>query len=324
MSVDNTAFVNRLRKNRRTLGRWARREQISCYRVYDADIPEFAVAVDLYETTLGRALHMQEYAPPKSIDPALAAARLDAATAGAAEVLEVPRERVFVKVRERQRGASQYRRRADPGARGTMYEVREGPCRLLVNFTDYLDTGLFLDHRITRARLGELALGKRVLNLFAYTASASVHAGLRGASATVSVDLSRTYCGWARENLALNELAPSRHEVVRADVLEFLRHAPAGDFELAFVDPPTFSNSKSTRADLEVQRDHVKLILGTLRLLTPGGALIFSCNRRRFTLDEDALRSARPELTIEDITRATIPKDFARNPRIHHCWILRR
>lgn len=320
-AVDGEALRNRLRKNLRALSRWARREGVGCYRVYDADMPEFAVALDLYETNRGRALHLQEYAPPSSVEPARAEARLDAAVTVAGELLEVPPERVFVKVRARQRGAAQYGRQREE--QGELYEVQEGPCRLLVNFTDYLDTGLFLDHRLARARLGALALGKRVLNLFAYTASASVHAGLQGARATTSVDLSRRYCEWATENLALNQLDPRRHAVVRADVLEFLRHGAPESFDLAFVDPPTFSNSKSTRADFEVQRDHVALLRGALRLLTPGATLLFSCNKRRFELDEAALRAGRAGLEIADITRETIPRDFARNQRVHRCWTLR-
>jgi 23S rRNA (guanine2445-N2)-methyltransferase / 23S rRNA (guanine2069-N7)-methyltransferase len=302
------SFVNRLRKNLRHLGRWAEREGISCYRLYDADLPEYAVAVDRYE----RWLHVQEYAPPLTVDAERARERLEQVLAVLPAVLEVPPDQVFLKVRQRQRGASQYQKQA---AQGHFHEVREGPARLLVNFTDYLDTGLFLDQRPTRRLLRELAAGRRFLNLFGYTGTATVHAALGGATHTTTVDLSKTYLDWARRNLELNGFSGSRHELIQADCQQWLVWARE-HYDVIFLDPPTFSNSRRTNETLDVQRDHVDLLRQTLRLLAPGGVLIFSTNHRRFRLDRDALA----DLDIEDWSRRTLPLDFARDPKIHQCW----
>lgn len=315
-------FANRLRKNLRTLGRWARREGVTCYRLYDADLPEYAVAVDIYE----QWVHVQEYTPPLTVDPRRAGERLRAALEVIPAVLEVSPDHVFLKVRSRQRGLSQYERHADTGV---FHEVGEAGLRFLVNFTDYLDTGLFLDHRPIRALVREQARGRDVLNLFGYTGTATVYAAAGGARSTVTVDLSRTYLDWTRRNLELNGLAGPRHRLVRADVVDWLRSPPPGDrrrergggalperYGLIFLDPPTFSSSKAMETTLDVQRDHVALITHAAELLTPDGLLLFSTNRRRFRLDEEAL----DHLVAEDITKQTIPPDFARHPRIHHCW----
>ena len=306
------SFVNRLRKNLRHLGRWAEREDITCYRLYDADLPEYAVAVDRYE----KWLHVQEYAPPLTVNAERARERLEQVMAVLPAILEVPSDQVFLKVRQRQRGASQYQKHA---ARGRFHEVREGPARLLVNFTDYLDTGLFLDHRPTRRLLWELAAGRRFLNLFGYTGTATVHAALGGATHTTTVDLSATYLDWARRNLELNGCSGARHELIQADCRQWLVWA-RGSYDLIFLDPPTFSNSKRTTETLDVQRDHVELLRQTLRLLAPDGVLIFSTNHRRFRLDRDALA----DLQIEDWSRRTLPLDFARDPKIHQCWRITR
>ena len=306
------SFVNRLRKNLRHLGRWAEREGVTCYRLYDADLPEYAVAVDRYE----KWLHVQEYAPPPSVDAERARERLEQALAVLPAVLEVPPEQIFLKVRQRQRGPSQYQKQ---DSRGRFHEVREGPARLLVNFTDYLDTGLFLDHRPTRRLLRDLATGRRFLNLFGYTGTATVHAGLGGATHTTTVDLSATYLDWARRNLELNGCSGSRHELIQADCREWLVWA-RGQYDLIFLDPPTFSNSRRLHETLDVQRDHVDLLRQTLRLLAPGGVLIFSTNHRRFRLDREALT----DLDIEDWSRRTLPLDFARDPKIHQCWRMTR
>ncbi len=310
-------LANRLRKNRKRLERWRRREGIDCYRLYDADIPEYALAVDLYQ---GEALwvHVQEYQAPPSIDPEKARRRLEQAVAVIGEVLEVPPERLFLKQRRRQKGGSQYQAR--PGPR-RFHQVQEGGHRFLVNFTNHLDTGLFLDHRRTRALVGELARGRDFLNLFAYTGSATVYAGRGGARSTTTVDLSKTYLEWARRNLALNGLRGDRHRLVRADCLEWLkRQADRRRFGLIFLDPPSFSRSKRMRATFDVQRDHVALIRDAVRLLQEDGILLFSNNRRGFRMDREALA----DLTIEEITRATLPPDFERNPRIHNCWRITR
>lgn len=305
-------FANRLRKNLRTLGRWAQREGIRCYRLYDRDLPEYAVAIDLYDTWL----HVQEYEAPVRIDPALAEARLQEVMMVLPQVLAVPAERLFLKVRRRQKGRSQYRKMA---SREELHEVREGNCRFLVNFTDYLDTGLFLDHRLTRQKIEEMAAGRRFLNLFAYTGTATVHAAMGGAVSTVSVDLSRTYLDWARRNLALNGFAGPEHRLVQADCLQWLAEEK-GRYDLIFLDPPTFSTSKRMAKTFDVQRDHVSLLQKTAALLASGGVLIFSTNNRHFRLDREAL----PDLAVEEITRQTMSRDFARNPRIHHCWRITR
>ncbi|PLX96056.1 MAG: bifunctional 23S rRNA (guanine(2069)-N(7))-methyltransferase RlmK/23S rRNA (guanine(2445)-N(2))-methyltransferase RlmL [Desulfuromonas sp.] len=306
-------FANRLRKNLKSLGRWARKDGVSCYRLYDADMPEYAVAIDLY----GDRVHVQEYAPPETVDARRAKQRLDEVMAALAPTLGIPAERIFLKVRQRQKGAAQYHKLA---SEDEFFDVQEGRARLLVNLTDYLDTGLFLDHRPTRLMLGEMAKGKRFLNLFAYTGAATVHAALGGARSTTTVDLSRTYLGWARRNMALNGFSDQRHRFIQADCRSWIDEAQE-PFDLIFLDPPTFSNSKSMDDSFDVLRDHVPLLRATARLLAPGGELIFSNNHRRFRMDRDAL----PELDIEEISAATLPPDFARNPRIHNCWrILRR
>jgi len=309
-------FANRLRKDLRHFGRWARRQDIGCYRVYDADLHEYNLAIDVYESDR-RYVHVQEYAPPLTLDPRKAERRLKEALAVIPEVLAIEPAQMFFKVRERQRRGSQYEKQAESGE---FHEVREGPCRFLVNFTDYLDTGLFLDHRATREMLRGLAAGKRFLNLFGYTGTATVHAAIGGAAATTTVDMSRTYLDWARRNFDLNGLARGPHELVQADVLGWLETNRDRRYDLVFLDPPTFSRSKRMEGTLDVQRDHVPLLRDTARLLAPGGLLVFSTNLRRFKLDRDALSG----LEIEDITRRTIPKDFERNPRIHHCFLLRR
>lgn len=301
-------FVNRLRKNLRHLGRWAEREGVSCYRIYDADLPEYAVAIDRYE----QWLHVQEYAPPASVDPARAHERLEQVMAVLPAVLEVPPDQVFLKIRQRQKGASQYQKQAD---QGRFHEVHEGPARLWVNFTDYLDTGLFLDHRPTRQLLREQASGRRFLNLFGYTGAATVHAALGGAISTTTVDLSATYLDWAQRNLELNGIHDSRHQLIRADCRQWLTRT-LDHYDLIFLDPPTFSNSRQLAESFDIQRDHVELLRQTLRLLAPGGVLIFSTNHRKFRLEAEALA----DFHLEDWSRRTLPPDFARDPKIHRCW----
>jgi 23S rRNA (guanine2445-N2)-methyltransferase / 23S rRNA (guanine2069-N7)-methyltransferase len=313
-------FANRLKKNFEKHAAWARREQVSCYRVYDADMPEYAFAVDLYQSdpagSSGRWLYVQEYAPPATIDRAKAKARREEAIAVLPEVAGLPMDAIYWRTRRPQKGKSQYEALADAGERVV---VEEGGLKFLVNFTDYLDTGLFLDHRKTRARIRELAKGKRFLNLFCYTGAATVHAAAGGAVATTSVDMSRTYLDWAKRNLAVNGFA-GKHEFIQEDCLAWLAEARGGDFELIFLDPPTFSNSKRMDRELDVQRDHAELIRATMKRLAPGGLLLFSTNFRKFRLDREALAG----LDVRDITRATIPFDFARDPKVHACFEIRR
>jgi 23S rRNA (guanine2445-N2)-methyltransferase / 23S rRNA (guanine2069-N7)-methyltransferase len=314
-------FANRLSKNLKHLRRWAAREDVHCYRLYDADLPEYAVAVDLYD---GWA-HVQEYAPPSTVDPVRARRRLNEVMAVVPEVLEIPVDRVVLKVRRQQRGSEQYQKLRDEGG---FLEVREGGLRFLVNLTDYLDTGLFLDHRLTRRLIRELAAGRRFLNLFAYTGSATVYAAAGGAASTTTVDLSLTYLDWARRNLDLNGFTGPEHGFVRGDCLEWLtqagpgrRRGPAGPsgagpFDLIFLDAPTFSNSKSMAGTLDIQRDHPWLIKAATDLLSPEGILLFSTNFRRFKLDPSVAEAYQ----VVDITKQTIPPDFVRNPRIHTCY----
>ena len=312
-------FANRLAKNMKSLARWARRAGVDCYRIYDADLPEFNLAIDLYQGA-GRYVYVQEHEAPPHIDAARAAARLEAALAVIVRLCAIPAAHLFLRKRRRQRGTEQYRKLA---AGGELREVRENGCRFLVNLTDYLDTGLFLDHRPTRALIGELARGRRFLNLFGYTGTATVYAALGGASSTTTVDLSRTYLDWARRNFDLNDITGPEHALVQADCLAWLeettRTLPADErYGLIFADPPTFSNSKRMPETFDVERDHLLLIRAAARLLAPDGVIIFSTNRRHMKLDEPAIAAL--GLRIEDLTRSTIPPDFARNPRVHRCW----
>lgn len=312
--------ANRLRKNLRHLGSWQRRHGIDCYRLYDADLPEYAAAVDVYLEAAGsgasrRFAHVQEYQAPKRIPPEVTEHRLDELVAAVRTVLELPEDRAAVKVRARGKGGSKYGRMAD---RGETFLVREGAVRLEVNLFDYLDTGLFLDHRPIRLRLAREAQDQRLLNLFCYTGAATVHAAAGGAAATTSVDLSATYLDWAGRNLAANGLDGPAHALVRADVLDWLTR-DRGDYELIFCDPPTFSNSKRA-ADFDVQRQHVELLSLAMARLAPGGLLLFSNNFRRFKLDDEAVGAF---AAVTEISRSTVDVDFARNPRIHRCWELR-
>ncbi len=309
-------FANRLKKNLKKLSHWAKQNRITCYRVYDADLPEYAVAVDIYQGDQ-TWINVQEYEPPKSIDQHKADQRLAGLLAEIPRVLGVNSDQVFLKIRRKQKSTDQYEKHDD---QGRFHIIEEGGCKLLVNFEDYLDTGLFLDHRPIRMLIQKQAKDKSFLNLFAYTGSATVHAAMGGAKSTTTVDMSNTYINWAKKNMALNA-NEGAHEFIQADCLEWLaaeaqlanRH-----YDLIFLDPPTFSNSKRMDAVFDIQNDHVQLINNAISLLSPGGVLYFSTNFRRFKIDKQAL--ALSDLIVEDISAATIPEDFARNPKIHYCW----
>ncbi|MGJ0192481.1 bifunctional 23S rRNA (guanine(2069)-N(7))-methyltransferase RlmK/23S rRNA (guanine(2445)-N(2))-methyltransferase RlmL [Pantoea sp. RRHST58] len=305
-------YANRLRKNMKKLEKWARQEGIACYRLYDADLPEYNVAVDRY----GEWVVVQEYAPPKTIDAAKARQRLFDVIGATLSVLELPANRLVLKTRERQKGKNQYQKL---GEKGDFFEVQEYNARLLVNLTDYLDTGLFLDHRIARHMLGRMSKDKDFLNLFSYTGSASVHAGLGGARSTTTVDMSRTYLEWAERNLRLNGLTGRQHRLMQADCLSWLRESDE-TFDLIFIDPPTFSNSKRMEEDFDVQRDHIMLMRNLKRLLRAGGTIMFSNNKRGFKMDLEGLASL--GLKAQDITQKTLSQDFARNRQIHNCWLI--
>ncbi|HEV7490794.1 MAG TPA: bifunctional 23S rRNA (guanine(2069)-N(7))-methyltransferase RlmK/23S rRNA (guanine(2445)-N(2))-methyltransferase RlmL [Rhodanobacteraceae bacterium] len=336
LSAGAEAVANRITKNARHLRKRLAKEAIGCYRIYDADLPEYAAAIDVYtaideqprehettraiisatdESATRTWLHVQEYAPPKDVPENTARDRMRDLVRATTTALDVPRERIALKTRYRAKGGSKYGRLAE---RNEFLWVEEGGLAFRVNLFDYLDTGLFLDHRPVRARIRELALGKRFLNLFCYTATASVHAAAGGARTTTSVDLSGTYLEWASRNFARNGFTGAAHLLVQADVLSWLAHEP-GEYDLIFVDPPTFSNSKRTD-DFDVQRDHVRLLELCVARLARDGLILFSTNARRFRLDGDALGDA----SVRDITTATIPFDFARNPRIHACYELVR
>ncbi|HEY3852351.1 MAG TPA: bifunctional 23S rRNA (guanine(2069)-N(7))-methyltransferase RlmK/23S rRNA (guanine(2445)-N(2))-methyltransferase RlmL [Steroidobacteraceae bacterium] len=328
-------FANRVRKNLDRLEPWAAKEGIECFRLYDADMPEYAFAIDIYGRD-PRHVYVQEYAPPKTVDQESARQRRREVLTVLPEALGVPLERVHSRIRKAQKGAEQYQRRSgrpqprserSPAAAGASattarrVKVSEGGLEFWVNFRDYLDTGLFLDHRITRQLLREWARGGNFLNLFCYTGSATVYAAAGGARSSVSVDLSSTYLDWAHDNLVLNGFGGREHAMHRADCLEWVasQEADGARFDLIFVDPPTFSNSKRMEGVLDVQRDHVGMIRRSLNLLRPAGRLVFSTNYTRFKLDADALA----DVEVDDISARTLPKDFERNPHIHRCFVIR-
>jgi len=307
LSEGGQMFANRLLKNVKAMGKWVKREGIDCYRVYDADMPEYAMAIDLYHDWV----HVQEYAAPKSIDPEKASIRMFDALAAIPQTLNIDKSRVVVKRRERQSGTKQYERQS---AQGKFNEVNEGGIKLLVNLTDYLDTGLFLDHRPMRMRIQREAAGKRFLNLFCYTATASVHAAKGGARSTTSVDLSKTYLDWARRNLSLNGFS-DKNRLEQGDVMAWLESS-RDEYDLIFIDPPTFSNSKRMEGVFDVQRDQVQLIDLAMARLASGGVLYFSNNFRKFQLEENLAE----RYVVEEITQQTIDPDFARNGKIHRAW----
>ncbi len=299
----------RLAKRVRHFRRWPTKMGITCYRLYDRDIPEIPLAVDRYED----CLHIAEYARPHEHTAAEHADWLDLMARTAGEVLGVPPANLFTKRRRRQRPDTQYRRLA---RQERILEVTEGGLKFRVNLSDHLDPGLFPDHRVPRPMVRSLAQGKRFLNLFAYTGAFSVYAAAGGAESTTSVDLSSTYLQWAQHNMTLNGFSGDAYHVIRADAMSFLKHRPRlGAYDLAVVDPPTFSNSKRLERFWDIQRDHVELLNRLLPWMTPGGVIFFSTNFRRFKLAAEELAGA----TIREISRQTVPPDF-RNRRIHRCW----
>lgn len=302
-------FANRIKKNHEHLGKWAKRQGINCYRLYDADLPEYACAVDMYKD---HAV-LSEYAPPASIDAHKAEIRRLEMIQALPLALNIPKENVLIKQRQRQKGANQYQKM---DAKEQALIVQEGPAKLLVNLSDYLDTGLFLDHRPLRLSFGKLPTNTRFLNCFCYTASASVHAALQGAH-TTNVDLSNTYLTWAQKNFTLNHLDLNKHQFIQSDCLTWIKKA-RDHFDVIFLDPPSFSNSKRMTDTLDVQRDHVLLIDAAMRLLNPGGVLYFSTNLRQFKLDAFLFE----KYTVKNITEQTIDIDFKRNPRIHQCYTI--
>ena len=310
---DITAFANRLGKNAKHYLKWARRHNIEAWRLYDRDIPQFPFAIDVY----GGQIHLQEYDTGWLMQPEEYETWLSEVLEAVAFITGFAPADIHLKRRERQKGTQQYEK---TGKAGADFIVHEHGRRFWVNLEKYLDTGLFLDHRNTRQRVGEMAAGKRVLNLFAYTGSFSVYAATGGAAASETVDLSNTYLDWARRNFELNGIDEARHQIVRADVFQYLQAAAqAGKpFDLIVMDPPSFSNSKKMLDILDIQRDHMRLIDGAMALLASDGLLFFSNNLRSFALDEAVAQ----KYAVKEISKQSVPEDF-RNKKIHQCWEIR-
>jgi 23S rRNA (guanine2445-N2)-methyltransferase / 23S rRNA (guanine2069-N7)-methyltransferase len=303
-------FANRLKKNHKKIGSWAQKNGISCFRLYDRDLPDYNVTIDVYD----KWVQVQEYLPPSSVDMELSKSRFSTVLFILREVFQIKRDRIFIKRRQRQRGKSQYEKKE---GKPKFYEVRESKCTFLVNFTNYLDTGLFLDHRPIREKIASLVRGKRFLNLYGYTGTATVHAAKGGAALTTTVDLSANYLEWAHNNLALNGFSSQSHELVQQDCLTWLKEAH-GQYDLIFIDPPTFSNSKKKQLVFDVQRDHLDLLLHAYKLLEDAGLLFFSTNFKGFKLDQRVYQ----KYEVVDISRETTPFDFQRARNVHRCWQL--
>jgi len=301
-------FANRLAKMHKHWGKWARRQGITCYRIYDNDIPGTPLAIDIYENIV----HVAEYARDHGMEPDEHAAWLDGCLQIISEVTQVHLDSIYLKFRQRQKGLRQYERFNRTGAE---FLVRENGLRFSIRPADYLDVGLFLDHRNTRQMVRQESVGKRVLNLFAYTGSFSVYTAAGGARETLTVDMSNTYLQWADRNMALNGFEGPQHRFLQADVMQWLEQPPHEVFDLIVLDPPTFSNSKRMYVTLDIQRDHVMLLNRVLRHCAPGGVVFFSTNFRRFQMEKDEIRAS----IIQDISKQTVPDDF-RNEKIHHSF----
>lgn len=314
-------FLNRIKKNYTHLNKWAKREKCNAFRIYDRDIPEYRYSVDYYNGSFVVYEFATEHTSDFDLDSDGETAepefsQLDEIITELSGFFDVDREEIFIKQRKRQKGLSQYEKLELMGARRT---VSEFGLKFIVNLSDYLDSGLFLDHRITRQLIGKMAHSKRVLNLFAYTGSASVHAAAGGAAEVVTLDMSNTYLSWAQENMVLNGFTDDRYSYIREDAMKYLKSISArkSEFDLIFVDPPSFSNSKKMEGVFDVQDNHVGLLKDCLDFLPEGGKVVFSTNLRSFKINKDAFK----DHILEDISKKTIPADF-RNQRIHQAFIL--
>ncbi len=316
-------LINRIQKNLKHLKRWAKRHNITCYRLYDADLPEFSFALDVYQNALDPKVswyHMQEYQAPKKVPPEKAQKRIEAAAHAVRRMFQLNNEQLILKVRKKQKGLEQYEKQ---DSQAVFHTIKEHHAELLINLTDYLDTGLFLDHRLTREWVYQQANHKKVLNLFCYTGSVSVYAALGGADRVLSVDMSNTYLKWTKENLRLNDCDNDKqYPVLRADCMDVLEHPHKYDikekFDLIFLDPPSFSNSKKMSGSMDIQRDHAQMIQYAVHLLSKGGQLLFSTNRKGFKLNSDLEKL----YDIQDITAQTVSEDFKRRPKFHQCWLI--
>ena len=319
-----TPLLNRLQKNSKHLRRWTKRNEVSCYRVYDADLPEFSFALDVYQSEVNPAVHwyhLQEYQAPKTIEEKVAEARIELAKQAVKQVFEIEDQYLFCKTKKRQRGKQQHQKQ---DSQGELFQVREGNASLLINLSDYLDSGLFLDHRLTRQLVSNYASNKSVLNLFCYTGSAGVQAGLGDAKQIVNVDMSITYLKWAEENFAINQLVDeSKYQFLRADVVELLANPARYDinqtFDLILLDPPSFSNSSKMIESLDIVRDQEGLIGKSLDLLNKTGLLIFFTSKKGFKISPVISE----KYDVKEITKETISADFKRRPGIHKCWEIR-
>lgn len=310
----DSAFANRLKKNVKGLKSWLKREHIECYRVYDGDIPEYNAALDIYQDHLV----IQEYAAPANIPAETVAKRIQEVIYWAPKVLNIATNKVVLKTRQKQKGNNQYQKLTQTDQSMVVHEYG---AKLKVNLWQYLDTGLFLDHRKTRQIVAKKAKGKTLLNLFAYTGSVSVQAALHGASAVTTVDMSKTYLAWAQDNFALNNLTGEQYQFVQADCLEWLKKNKQA-YDVMFIDPPTFSNSKRMEDSFDVQRDYLEVLRDALPSLAPGGEIIFTNNKRKFKMDFEALE--RLGLTAKPISEITRDQDFKRNIHIHNSWQITR
>lgn len=307
----SSPLKNRIRKNYRHIRKWAKRTLTNCFRIYDHEIPEYPLAIDFYD---GRFCvqyfprHREELEPSKP----LITETLDALCS----IFNTPKETIYWKTRIKREKIEQYEKLGDHKA---FFNVLEYGLTFKVNLLDYLDTGLFLDHRETRKMVASLSQGKRVLNLFAYTCSFSLHAAAGGASFTKSVDMSNTYTQWGKDNFLLNSFSLKTNEIVRADCLKFLDDEIASNrkYDLIIVDPPTLSRSKKMDQFFDIQIDYVSLLKKALALLIKGGSVFFSTNSRKFSFDESLF----PSHTVTNISEKTLPLDF-HNKRIHRCWKL--
>lgn len=312
-----SSILNRLKKNAKHLGRWARKNNVQAYRLYDADIPEYSAAIDIYKDWV----QVQEYQAPSSIEIGKARQRFDLLVDVIPEVLEIDKSRIIVKTRRQQKGLSQYEKQ---GNERHEFTVEESGFKFLVNLTDYLDTGLFLDHRLTRQylfdKINESKEPGDFLNLFSYTSSVSVYAAAAGAN-TTSVDMSNTYINWSKRNFENNGLLNNKHEFIKADVIQWLVIANRNNkkYKWIFIDPPTFSNSKSMEEIFDVQKDHESLIESAMNLLAEDGQIIFSNNFRKFKMSKELMG----KYEVTNITASTIPEDFKRKPKTHHCFVIK-
>lgn len=311
--TDITPFANRLGKNIKHLMKWAKRNHIEAWRIYDRDIPQFPFAIDVY----GDHIHLQEYDTGWLMQPEEYEQWLNDVLEAIGFVTGFEPDHIHLKRRERQKGTQQYEK---TGKQGEDFIVTENGRRFWVNLDKYLDTGLFLDHRNTRRKVGDTAAGKRFLNLFSYTGSFTVYAATGGAISSETVDLSNTYLDWAKRNFELNAIDLSRHQIIRADVFQYLKHAQTAGkkFDLIVMDPPSFSNSKKMLDILDIQRDQIKLISGAMNLLASDGLMYFSNNLRSFELDAHVIE----KYAVKDISKQSVPDDF-RNKKIHQCWEIR-